>query len=216
MLASARAGVAREEGPVTVAAEPIRQLTRAFIGARVYQGLLFWFAMAHNVKAFLVDVGYPNPTVQIWLTLGAFVAAATMGTYYRWRFGRVEPPRPARSRRPFEDFTYGVIGATVLVLLSIVVVVAIFAAGRASGAKPIYLAGLLLSAGTAWSLASSRGERLAWVTPLLASAVLLVTLVMPALQPYRALGHGAMIAALVVTAVQLHLFVVRGFRHAHI
>jgi hypothetical protein len=54
------------------------------------------------------------------------------------------------------------------------------------------------------------------VAPLVASALLLVTLVVPALQPYRALGHAGMAAALVITAVQLHLFVVRGFRHAHV
>jgi hypothetical protein len=54
------------------------------------------------------------------------------------------------------------------------------------------------------------------VVPLVASLALLVTLVVPALQPYRALGHAAMAAALVVTAVQLHLFLVRGFRHAHV
>jgi hypothetical protein len=201
---------------MAVAADSIRHLTRAFIGARVYQGVLFWLALAHNIKAFLTDVGYPNRSLQMWLTLGAIVAAATMGTYYRWRFGRVEPPKPLRSRRLFADFKYGVVGATALALLVMTAVIAIFAAGDAAGTNPMDIAWLLLSAGTGKSLATSRGERLGWVTPLLASAVLLVTLVVPALQPYRAVGHAAMAAALVVTAVQLHLFVVRGFRHAHV
>ena len=198
-----------------LAADSIRHLTRAYIGARVYQGLIFWFALAHNIKAFLIDVGYPDRRLQFWLTLGAIVAAATTGTYYRWRFGRVEPPKPG-SRRLFEEFKYGVVGATAFVLLMMAALIGMFEAGRAAGARPADLAWLLVSAGTATSLATSRGERLGWVTPLLASAVLLVTLVVPALQPYRALGHAGMAAALVVTAVQLHLFVMRGFRHAHV
>jgi hypothetical protein len=101
-------------------------------------------------------------------------------------------------------------------LFTMAAFIAIFAAGREAGARPMDIALLLLSAGTARSLATSRGERLGWVVPLLASLGLLVTLVVPALQPYRALGHGGMAAALVVTAVQLHLFLVRGFRHAYV
>ena len=197
-------------------ADSIRRLTRAYIGARVYQGLLFWFVLVQNIKAALTDLGYPNPTLRIWLTLGAIVAAATLGTYYRWRFGRVEPPKPGPSRRLFEDFRYGVVGATAFALLTMAAFIAIFAAGREAGARPMDIALLLLSAGTATSLATSRGERLGWVVPLLASLGLLVTLVVPALQPYRALGHAGMAAALVVTAVQLHLFMVRGFRHAYV
>lgn len=201
---------------MALAADSIRHLTRAYIGARVYQGLLFWFALVQNIKAVLIDVGYANPRMQMWLTLGAIVAAATLGTYYRWRFGRVEPPKPPRSHRLFEDFKYGVVGATALALLTIAGVMVIFVGGREAGARPMDLALLLISAGTATSLATSRGERQGWVLPLLASAGLLVTLVVPALQPYRALGHAGMAAALVVTAVQLHLFLVRGFRHAHV
>ena len=201
---------------MAVAADSIRHLTRAVIGARVYQSVIFWFALAHNIKAFLVDVGYPNPRVQIALTLGALVMGGAVGSYFQWRFGKVEPPRPARSRRPFEDFKYGVIGATALVALTLVALVGIFGLGREAGAKPVHLAGLLFSAGTAWSLASSRGDRLGWVVPLVASTLLLVTLVVPALQPYVALGHAGMAAALIVTAIQLHLFVVRGFRSVHV
>ena len=75
---------------------------------------------------------------------------------------------------------------------------------------------LLVSAGTTMSLAASRGERGGWVVALLASAGLLATLVVPALQSYRALGYAGMAAALIVTAIQLHLFVVRGLRHAQV
>src|SRR5207253_8296516 len=117
--------------------------------------------------------------------------------------------KPARSRRLFEDFKYGVVGATAVVLLMMAVVIAIFVSGRAAGARPMDLALLLVSAGTAMSLATSRGERLGWLVPLLASAGLLLTLVVPALQPYRALGHAGMSAALVVSAVQLTFFLVR-------
>jgi hypothetical protein len=201
---------------MAVAADSIRRLTRAYIGVRVSQGLLFWFALVQNIKAALTDVGYPNPRLQMWLTLGAVVAAATLGTYYRWRFGQVAPPRPAPSGRPFEDFKYGVIGATALALLTIAGVMVIAVGGREAGARPMDLALLLLSASAATSLATSRGERLGWMLPLLASAGLLVTLVVPALQPYRALGHAGMAAALVVTAVQLHVFLVRGFRDADV
>ncbi|MDZ4689630.1 MAG: hypothetical protein SH850_31520 [Planctomycetaceae bacterium] len=197
--------------------DSIQHLTRAHIGARVFQGLLFWFALVQNIKAALTHVGYPpNPRLQMWLTLSAIVAAAALGTFYRWRFGRVEPARPSRSRRPFEDFRYGVVGATAVAMFTIAVVMAIFVTGREAGVRPMDLALLLLSAYTATSLATSRGQRLGWVVPVLASAVLLVTFLVPVLQPYRALGHAGMAAALVVTAVQLHLFLVRGFRHAHV
>lgn len=83
-------------------------------------------------------------------------------------------------------------------------------------ARPGDLLWLLLSAGAATSLATSCGERLGWVVTLLASAGLLATLILPTLEPYRALGHAGMAAALVVAALQLHLFLVRGFRHAQI
>ena len=200
---------------MTATADSIRHLTRAYIGARVYQGLLFWFLLVFNINAALSGLGYVNRSVQIWITLGAIVAAATLGTYYRWRFGRVEAARPASSRRLFEGFKYGVVGATAFTVLVMAAVIAIFVGGREAGARPMDIALLLLSVGTVTSLAASHGERLGWVVPLLASLGLLVTLVVPAVHPYRALGHLGMAAALVVTAVQLHLFLVRGFRHAH-
>lgn len=190
------------------AAESIRHLTRAYIGARVSQGLLFWFALVHNVNGALRGVGDPGPRLKMWLPLGAIVAAATLGTYYRWRFGRVEPPRPSLSRQ--------VSRATAFAVLMMVVLVATGFVALRTGARPGDLTWLLLSAGAATSLAISRGERLGWVVPLLASAGLLVTLILPALEPYRALGHAGMAAALVVEATQLHLFLVRGFRHARI
>jgi hypothetical protein len=109
-----------------------------------------------------------------------------------------------------------VVRATAFALLLMAIPMAILVVAREAGARPMDLIWLLLSAGTATSLATSRGERLGWVVAMLASAGLLVTVVVPALQPYRALGHAGMAAALVVTAVQLHLFVVRGFRHAHV
>ena len=199
-----------------VTADSIRHLTRAYIGARVYQGLLFWFVLVQNIKVALTDLGYLSPRLQIGLTLGAILAAATLGTYYRWQFGRVEAPKPRPSRRLFEDFKYGVVGATAFTLLTLAALIAIFAGGRNVGARPMDIALLLLSAGTATSLATSRDERLGWVVPLVASLGLLVTLVVPALQPYRALGHTGMAAALVVTAVQLHIFLMRGFRRAHV
>jgi hypothetical protein len=93
---------------------------------------------------------------------------------------------------------------------------AVIVVAREAGTRPMDLVWLLLSAGTATSLAASRGERRGWVVPLLASLGLLAVVVVPALQPYRALGHAGMAAALVVLAVQLHLFLVRGFRHAHV
>ncbi len=201
---------------MALTADSIQRLTRAHLGARVFQGLLFWFALVQNIKGALAHVGYLNPRVQMWLTLTAIVAAAALGTFYRWRFGRVEPARPLRSRRLFEDFRYGVVGATALALFTIAIVIALFVAGRQAGVRPMDLALLLLSASTATSLATSRGERLGWVVPVLASAVLLATFLVPVLQLYRALGHAGMAAALVVTAVQLHLFLVRGFRHAHV
>jgi hypothetical protein len=77
------------------------------------------------------------------------------------------------------------------------------------------LALLLLSGGLAMSLAASRGDRRARVVPAVASAVLLLTLVVPVLRPFQVVGHLGMAAALVVTAIRLHLFLARGFRHAH-
>jgi len=193
---------------MTPAPDPIRRLTRAYIGARVYQGLLFCFVLVHNLTAVLRDAGYLTPRLQIWLTLAVLVAAGTLGTYCQWRFGRVEPQKPSLARQ--------VARATIVGLLLMAMFVAIIVSARAAGAKPVDFVWLLLSGGTAMSLAISRGERLGWVIPLLASAVLLATLVVPALQPYRVLGPAGMAAALVVTAVQLHLFVVRGFRYAHV
>lgn len=190
------------------AADSIRHLTRAYIGARVSQGLLFWFALVHNLNGVLRSLGDPGPPLQLWLFLGAIVAAATLGTYYRWRFGRVEPPRPSLSRQ--------VIRATGFAALMMVVLVATVWVALPTGARPVDLIWLLLSAGAAISLAKSRGERLGWVVPLLASTGLLATLIVPALQPYRALGHAGMAAALVVAAIQLHLFLVRGFRHGQV
>jgi hypothetical protein len=191
---------------MVLAVDSIRNLTRAFIGARVYQGLLFWFVLVQNTNAALKDVVDPSPRLQMWFTLGAIVAAATLGTYYRWRFGWVAPPRPSLSRQVVRATAFALV---LMAALAASVVVAVPAGGR-----PIDLMWLLLSAGTATSLAISRGERLGWVVALLAPAGLLVTLVVPALQPYRALGHAGMAAALVLAAVQLHLFLVRGFRHA--
>jgi hypothetical protein len=189
-------------------ADSIRHLTRAHIGARVYQGLLFCFVLVHNVTPVLREVGYPNPRLQMWLTLGALVAAATVGTYCRWRFGRVEPRKRSLARQ--------VVRATAFALLLMATFITVVVVAREADTRPMDLIWLLLSAGTATSLATSRGERLGWVVPLLAALGLLVTLVVPALQPYRALGHAGMAAALVVTAVQLHLFLERGFRHAHV
>lgn len=189
-------------------ADPIRRLTRAYAGARVYQGLLFCFVLVHNLAAVLRDTGYWNPRLQIWLTLAVIVAAGTLGTYCQWRFGRVEPQRPSPLRQ--------VVRGTAFALMAVTMFVAIVLAAEQTGARPMDFIWMLLSAGTAWSLAASRGERLGWLLPLLASTLLLATLVVPLLQPYRALGHAGMAAALVVTAIQLHLFVVRGFRHAHV
>ena len=200
---------------MALAADSIRHLTRAYIGAGVYQGLLFWFALLHNINAVLIGVGYANPRLRIWLTVGAIVSAATLGSCYQWQFGRVEQPK-----RPLLQ---QVRRATIVALLLAAAFIALawldlldIEVARQVGARPIDLIWLLLSAGTAASLANSRGESLGWAVPLLASLGLLVTLVVPALQPFRALGHAGMAAALVVTAVQLHLFLVRGFRHAHV
>src|SRR5688572_1814217 len=193
---------------MALAADSIRDLTRAHVGARVYQGLLFCFVLVHNVRVVLTDTGYSSPRLHMWLTVGAIVSVATVGTYCRWRFGWVEPHKPSLARQVLR-------GAAIAVLL-VGAFIAIDMVARQADARPIDFVWLLLSAGTAVALANSRGERLGWVVPLLASLVLLATLVVPALQPYRALGHGAMAAALLVTAVQLHLFLERGFRHAHV
>src|ERR671912_11755 len=178
---------------MALAADSIRQLTRAHVGARVYQGLLFCFVLVHNIRVVLTDTGYSNPRLHMWLTIGAIVTVATVGTYCRWRFGRVEPHKPSLGRQVVR-------GAAIAVLL-VGAFITIDVLARQADTRPIDLAWLLLSAGTAANPATSRGERLDWVVPLLASLALLATLVVPALQPYRALGHGAMAAALVVTAV---------------
>jgi hypothetical protein len=193
---------------MVLAADSIRHLTRAYIGARVYQGLLFCFVLVHNVRAVLMDIGYSNPRVHAWLTLGTIVSVATLGTYCRWRFGWVEPRRRSLARQ--------VVRGSAIAVLLMGTFIAIDVVARQADAKPMDLVWLLLSAGTVTSLAASRGERLDWVVPLLASLALLATLVVPALQPFRALGHAAMAAALVVTAVQLHLYLERGFQHAHL
>lgn len=190
------------------AADSIRHLTRAYIGARVSQGLLFWLALAHNLHGALQSVADPSPRLKMWLLAGAIVAAATLGTYYRWRFGRVEPPRPTLSQQVRRGVAFAV--------LLIVVLAAMAPVAISTGARPADLLWLLLSAGAATSLVTSCGERLGWVVPLLASAGLFATLILPALEPYRALGYAGMASALVVAAIQLHLFLVRGFRHAQV
>jgi hypothetical protein len=146
------------------------------------------------------------------LFLGAVLAAGTLGSYYRWRFGRVDPPRPSPWDRPFQGFKYGVFGATALVLLAF----GAFVFGVELGVRPQDLGLAMLSGGTAMSLAASRGDRHSQVMAALAAIVLLATLVVPVLQPFKLLGHLAMAAALVSGAVQLHLFLVREFRHAHV
>jgi hypothetical protein len=189
-------------------ADSVRHLTRAYIGARVSQGLLFWFALVHNISGVLESVGEPSTRLKMWLLAGAIVAAATLGTYYRWRFGRVEPPRPSLSRQVARGVAFAVLLMVVLAAMGPVVI--------STGARPADLLWLLLSAGAATSLATSCGERLGWVVPLLASAGLFATLTLPALEPYRALGYAGMAASLVVAAIQLHLLLVRGFRHAQV
>jgi hypothetical protein len=197
---------------MAMAADSIRHLTRAYIGARVYQGLFFWWALVQNIHAVLKIVGDPNPRLQMWLLLGAVLAAATLGTYYRWRFGRVEAPRPSPWDRPFQGFKYGVVGATALVLL----VIAVFIFGAMAGARPIDLGLVMLSAATAMSLAASRGDQRGRAMAVAAAAVLLATLVVPVLRPLQVVGHLGMVAVLIASAVQLHLFLVREFRHAHV
>src|SRR5690242_16932152 len=102
---------------MSAGAGAIRQLTRAYIGARVYQGLLFCFVLLHNVNATLGDVGYRNPRLQMWLALGVIVAAGTIGSYYQRRFGRVEPTRPPLGQQ--------VVRATVVALLIVGAMMAI-------------------------------------------------------------------------------------------
>lgn len=197
---------------MAVAADSIQRLTRAYLGARVYQGLIFWWALAMNVNAMLKAVADPSPRTQMWLFLGAVLAAGTLGSYYRWRFGRVDPPRPSPWDRPFQGFKYGVFGATALVLLAF----GAFVFGVELGVRPQDLGLVMLSGGTAMSLAASRGDRQGQVMAAAAAAVLLATLVLPVLRPYLVLGHLCMAAALIATAVQLHRFLVREFRHAHV
>ena len=198
----------RRECPMILAAESIRHLTRAHIGARVYQGVLFCFVLLHNVRAVLIDLGYQSPRLHMWLTLGAIISVATLGTYCRWRFGWVEPRKRSLGRQVSRGIVFAVLLIGTFIAVNVV--------ARELALRPTDLVWLLLSGVTATTLATSRGERLGWLVPLLASLVLLATLAVPALQPYRALGHAAMAAALVVTAVQLHIFLERGFRHAHV
>ena len=193
---------------MALAADSIRHLTRAHIGARIYQGLLFCFVLLHNVRAVLLDLGYSNRRLHMWLTLGAIFAVATLGTYCRWRFGWVEPQKDSLARQ--------VLRGTAIAVLLVGTFIGIDLAAWVAGTRPIDLAWMVVSAGTALRLSNSRGDRLGWGVPLLAAVGLMATLIVPALQPYRALGHGAMAAALLVTAVQLHLFLERGFRHAHV
>jgi hypothetical protein len=193
-------------------ADSIRQLTQAYLGARVFQSLVFWWVLAVNINAILKAVAGPNPRVQMWLFLSAVLAAATVGTYYRWQFGRVEPSRPATWDRPFQGFKYGVVGATALVLL----VIALFVFAAEAGARPQDLGLVMISGATAMSLAASRGHHEGQVMAAVAAIVLLATLVVPLLRPYLVVGHLVMVAALVANAVQLHRYLVREFRHAHV
>ncbi len=195
-----------------VTADSIRRLTRAYLGARVYQGLIFWWALALNINAMVKAVADPSPNQQMGLFLGAVVAAGTIGTYYRWRFGRVDPPRPSPWDRPFQGFKYGVFGATALVLLAF----GAFVFGVELGVRPQDLGLVMLSGATAMSLAASRGDRQGQVMAAAAAVVLLATMVVPVLRPFLVLGHLCMAAALIATAVQLHRFLVREFRHAHV
>lgn len=197
---------------MAVAADSIRNVTRAYLGARVYQGLIFWWALALNINAAVKTVVHPSPRAQVWLFVGAVLAAASLGTYYRWRFGRVEPQRPSPWDRPFQGFKYGVFGATGLVLLGI----AAFLFAAEGGVRPQDLGLVMLSGATAMSLSTSRGDRHGQWIAAAASTVLLATLVVPVLQPFKLLGHLGMVAVLVGAAVQLHLFLVRELRHAHV
>src|SRR5687767_2287207 len=97
--------------------DPIRRLTRAYIGARVYQGLLFCFVLLHNLTAMLRDAGYASPRLQIWLTLTVIVAAGTLGTYCQWRFGRVEPRKPSLARQVIRATVFGLILMTMFVAI---------------------------------------------------------------------------------------------------
>jgi hypothetical protein len=193
-------------------ADSIRHLTRAHLGTRVVQGLVFWWVLMLHVHAVSTAFVRPDPRLQMWLLVAAVLGAATMGTYYRWRFGRVEPPRPSPWDRPFQGFKYGVVGATTLVLLGIVVFV--FAAD--AGARPRDLGLVMFSGGTALSLANSLRSRQGQALAVGAAAVLLATLVVPDLRPYQMVGHLAMAAALVTNAVQLHRFLAREFQHVHV
>jgi hypothetical protein len=194
------------------AADSIRHLTRAYLGTRVVQGLVFWWVLMLHVHAVSTAYVGPDPRLQIWLLVAAVLGAATMGTYYRWRFGRVDPPRPSPWDRPFQGFRYGVVGATALVLL----VIAVFVLAADAGAPPRDLGLVMLSGGTALSLANSLGSREGQAIAVGAAVVLLATLVVPDLRPYQVVGHLAMAAALVTTAVQLHRFLAREFQHAHV
>jgi hypothetical protein len=206
--------------PVT--AESMQRLVRAYSGAHLLEGLVFWLALAHNVNGLLAGTGHGGPRTGAWIVVGAIVSAGTVGSYYRWRFGRMTWRAPEVAMRPFERLSYSfaravmiVLGLNALILL-MALILPMVAGGRPIGVKPAEIGWLMASTWGATSLARSRGERFAWLVPLLGSTVLLLTLMVPALQEYRAAGHAAMISALVVTAVQLHRCLVREFRNAEV
>jgi hypothetical protein len=95
-------------------------------------------------------------------------------------------------------------------------VIAVFVFGAEVGARPRDLGLVMLSGGVAMSLATSRGDRRGQVMAAAAAVLLLATLVVPVLRPFQVVGHLGMAAALVANAVQLHRFLVREFRHAHV
>jgi hypothetical protein len=123
--------------------------------------------------------------------------------------------QPQVAMRPVEKFLYGVAGAAAMCVAFAVLLMLVVNA-RNIGVKPAEMGWLIASAWVAMSLARSRGEHFAWLVPLLGSTALLATLVVPALQEYRAAGHAAMVSVLIVTAVQLHRCLVREFRNAEV
>jgi hypothetical protein len=201
---------------MTLAADSIRRLVQAHVGARRYLGLLFWYVLAQNINGMLTGAGYGTTRVRMWVLGSAILAGATWGSYHQWRFGRVEPQKPDPWRRSFGEFMYGILGATVFVVVAFASVVAVFALGRGVGTRPRDIGFLIVSMFLAISLARSHGERLGWVLPLLASAGLLATLIVPVLQPYRVVGYAGMTAALIIGGIQLHLVLTHGLRHAQI
>ena len=206
--------------PVT--ADSMRRLIRAYSAAHLYQGLIFCLALAHNVNGLLAGTGHGSPRTGAWIMVGAIVSAGTVGSYYRWRFGHMTRRQPDVAMRPVQRLLYSfaraaiiVLGLNALILLA-ALILPIVAGGRTIGVKPAEMGWLMASAWVATSLARSRGEHFAWLVPLLGTAALLATLMVPALQGYRAVGHAAMVSALIVTAVQLHRCLVREFRNAEV